>query len=153
MSAIEIRVEKYADVIDAIKPLLELHYQEIASFKEDVPLDPDFEKYRQMEELGRLLIIAARAEGALVGYSIFFLIPHMHYKSTLCAMNDIVFLRHDLRHGGAGIRLFKESERIVREHGAKFLSWHIKPINDFSRVLERLGYAHHEIIMAKILEN
>lgn len=152
MAAVEFAVEKYEDVIGEIRPLLELHYEEIASFRDKVPLDPDYERYRQAEEMGRLLIIAARREGALVGYSIFFLSPHMHYQSTVFAMNDIVFLHPDERSGGTGVRLIKESERIVRERGAALISWHIKPVNDFSPLLERLGYVHHEIIMAKLLE-
>lgn len=151
MSAIEIRVERYADVIGDIKPLLELHWQEIASFKDRVPFDPDYERYQAIEEAGALLIIAARRHGLLVGYSIFFLGPHPHYKSTIFAANDIVFLLPGERSGGLGVRLFKESERIAFERGARFISWHIKPINDFSPLLARLGYSHHEIIMAKPL--
>jgi GNAT superfamily N-acetyltransferase len=153
MSAVEFAVEHFADVIGEIKPLLELHYQEIASFKEHIPLDPDYARYEELDAAGRLLIITARRDGALVGYSIFFLTNHVHYASTLVALNDIVFLHPAERSGGAGVRLFKESERIVRERGARMISWHIKPCNDFSPLLERLGYARHEIIMAKILED
>jgi GNAT superfamily N-acetyltransferase len=153
MAAVEIRVERYADVIGEIRPLLEQHYQEIASFKEAIPLDPDYDRYQDLELAGALVIIAARREGRLVGYSIFFLAPHPHYKSTIFAGNDIVFLRPEERSGGLGVRLIRESERIVRELGAKQISWHIKPVNDFSPLLERLGYARHEIIMAKLLED
>lgn len=151
--AVEIRVERYADVIGEIRPLLELHYEEIASFKEAIPLDPDYARYEQMDAAGRLFIIAARRDGVLVGYSIFFVGPHLHYNSTVFAANDIVFLHPSERQGGLGVRLFKESERLVRERGARMISWHIKPINDFSPLLERLGYVHHEIIMAKLLED
>jgi hypothetical protein len=52
-----------------------------------------------------------------------------------------------------GLRLFKESERVARERGAKKISWHIKPVNDFSPLLkEHLGYQDDEINIAKILE-
>lgn len=149
---VEIRVENYADVIGEIKPLLELHYHEIASFKDSIPLDPNFARYAELDAAGALLIIAARRDGVLVGYSIFFLTHHLHYQSTLIAANDIVFLHPSERSGGMGIRLFKESERIARERGAKLISWHIKPVNDFSPILERLGYVRHEIILAKLLE-
>lgn len=152
MSAVEFAVEHFADVIGEIKPLLELHYEEIASFKEAIPLDPDYSRYQDLDAAGRLLIITARRDGVLVGYSIFFMLNHLHYNSTLVALNDIVFLHPDERSGGAGVRLFKESERVVRERGARMVSWHIKPINDFSALLERLGYVRHEIIMAKLLE-
>lgn len=146
-------VERVDDVVSEIEPLIRLHYEEIASFKDKIPLDPDFDRYRTLEAAGALVIITARRHGKLVGYSILFLMPHAHYKSTVFAMNDIVFLHPEERSGGTGVRLFKESERVVRERGAQLISWHIKPINDFSPVLARMGYVHHEIIMAKLLED
>jgi GNAT superfamily N-acetyltransferase len=152
-TVVNFSVERYADVIGEIKPLLEMHYEEIASFRDKIPLDPNYEKYETLDAQGILLIITARRAAQLVGYSIFFILPHLHYQSTRVASNDIIFLLPDERSGGTGIRLIRESERIVRERGAQFVSWHIKPVNDFSPLLERMGYVRHEIIMAKILED
>lgn len=150
--ALNIQVERYADVIGEIKPLLEAHWREIASFQDAIPLDPNFDAYERMEAAGTLVILAARRDGALVGYSIFFLLPHVHYQTSLFAMNDILYLAPDERANGTGVRLIKQSERVMREHGARLISWHIKPTLDFSPLLERIGYERKEIVMAKLLE-
>lgn len=149
----KIAVESYADVIGEIKPLLEMHWQEIATYRDHIPLDPDYARYQAAEAAGNLLILTARHRGVLVGYSIFFMLAHPHYKSTLFAMNDIIFLHPDLRGGMLGPRLIKASEEEVRSRGAMKISWHIKPSHDFSPLLKRMGYALDEINMAKILED
>lgn len=149
---IDVRVEQYATVIGEIKPLLELHWQEIATDRDAIPLDPNFEQYRAMEAAGNLVILTAREAGALIGYSIFFLIRHPHYQSTVFAMNDILFVTPAKRGGRAGLRLIRESERVMRERGASKISWHIKAMHDFSPLLHRIGYATEEIILAKLLK-
>lgn len=151
---VEVRVERYDDVIEEIKPLLEMHWHEIATFKEAIPLDPDYERYRVMDESGMAVIIAARRDGRLVGYSIMFFVHHMHYRSTLFAANDILFLHPDERRGRTGVALIRASERIARERGARKISWHIKSAHDFSRLLvDHLGYQHDEVNVAKLLED
>lgn len=148
---IVVQVEKYADVIDEIKPLLALHWQEIANNRDAIPLDPNYAHYKVMEDAGMLVILAARKDDALVGYSIFFLLRNLHYQSTLFAMNDVLYLLPAERASRVGLRLIKESERVVASMGAKKISWHIKPTHDFSPLLERLGYAKDEIAMGKII--
>lgn len=148
---IDIRVEKFADVIDVIKPLLEMHWQEIANNRDVIPLAPDYERYQAVEAAGLMTIITARAAGELVGYSIFFLMPHPHYRTTLFAMNDILFVSPAYRGGSTGLRLIRASERLMKEKGAKKISWHIKPTHDFSPMLERQGYVQDEIILSKII--
>lgn len=153
-----IAVERFADVIEEIKPLLEEHWKEIATFKEDIPLDPDYDGYRKADEAGSMVIVTARHDGELVGYSIFFLLRHPHYRSTWFAMNDILFVRRDKRGSMTGIRLIKQSEtevwRMVSKRGAKLvkISWHLKHSHDFSPVLDSLGYTHDEFTMAKLLK-
>lgn len=150
--AVVIRVEKFVDVIGEIRPLLEAHWEEIASHRDEIQLDPDYAIYEKLDAAGILVIVAARRDEKLVGYSIFSVMPHLHYKSTVFAMNDIIYLTPAERASGIGIRLIKESEHFMRERGARLISWHIKPVLDFSPLLERMGYERKEIIMAKLLE-
>ncbi len=146
-----IAVENYLSVIEEIKPLLREHWLEIANFKDSIPLDPDWAKYQAMEAAGMLVIITMRRGGKLVGYSIFMLLNHPHYQSTLFAMNDILYLVPAERRGLTGIRLIKESERILMKMNVKKITWHLKPQHDFSPILKRMGYMHEEICMGKVL--
>lgn len=148
---IDIRIEKFADVIEEIKPLLEMHWQEIANNRDVIPLAPDYTRYEAFERAGFMTILAARSAGVLVGYSIFFVMPHPHYSTTLFAMNDILFVHPAYRGGSAGLRLIRASEVAMKERGATKISWHIKPTHDFSPMLKRAGYVQDEIIMSKIL--
>jgi GNAT superfamily N-acetyltransferase len=153
-----IDVERYADVLEEIKPLNRLQWEEIATFREDVPLDPDYEGYRRHDAAGTMIIVTARSGEELVGYSIFFLLKHPHYRGTWFAMNDIIYVRKDKRGSMAGVALIKRSERevwkAIEKRGAKLakVSWHLKPSHDFSALLERLGYVRDEFTMAKILK-
>mgnify|MGYP003345974306 FL=1 len=80
---IKFGVEKYHQVCEDIKELIKLHYEEIAVNKDVIPLDPDWDNYKNLCDKNILMIITARDEGRLVGYSIFFITNHLHYKSTV----------------------------------------------------------------------
>ena len=155
---ITIQRERFAAVMDELPPLLEDHWREVALHQETVPLKPDFKRYVAGCESGRVLTLTARDDGHLIGYSIFLLSVHLHYSTCLVATNDVLFLAKSYRSGTtAGIRLIRESEaEIEREcagRGAASVRvlWHVKPKNDWSPILKRMGYEQEEIIMGKLL--
>lgn len=143
--------EFLCDVIAEIQPLLEMHYDELTMHKEVVKLDPDWQRYAELEHAGKLHIYTARQDGVLIGYSFFFLQPHIHYRSLMVAMNDVLFLHPDHRNGMTGIRLIKTSEQGMKSLGAHKIVWHAKYSNDLQSILQRLGYAKEEAMLAKIL--
>ena len=143
--------ETYADIIEDIKPLLETHWQEVANYKDKVPLKPNFSKYQALEKNKALVIMACRDKEKLIGYSIFFLSRHLHYTTCLVASNDVLFLTKAFRKGRVGIKLIQESERLLKNMGVNRVIWHIKPKNNFSPILIRMGYIQEEIIMGKFL--
>src|SRR4051812_26390781 len=98
----EFQCESYAGVLEEIKPLLDLHWNEIASHKERFLLEPDWKKYEALANNGVMRIFTARENGALIGYAIFFVTPHLHYKKMIIAKNDITYLCPDFRKGSAG---------------------------------------------------
>jgi GNAT superfamily N-acetyltransferase len=143
--------ERLFDVADDVEGLLQLHYDEVALHRDAVPLDPNWARYAMTEEAGQLAIFTARDAGRVVGYSVFFVSPHMHYDSTLTAVNDVLFLHPAYRKGACGIRLIKFSEQELKAQGVKRVLWHIKFNKDFSAILHRLGYADEEKIVGKML--
>lgn len=139
-------VEKMADILDEFKDLCVHHWREIANYKDEIALDPDWGKYLKMEEIGMLVVITARDHDILVGYSVFIVTPHLHYRQCVVAMNDLIFILPD-RRGYAGAKLILESHRVMVALGADRIMWHIKPRNDWSSVLGKMGYKQEEIMM------
>ena len=133
--------------------LVEDHWREVALYRDAVPLDPDVERYRGLERAGRLVILTAREAGALVGYSVFLVHNHLHYRQCKVASNDLLFLRQDRRAGsGLGIRLIRESEKALAALGVDRITWHVKAGNDWSDILARMGYDMEEKIMGRLLK-
>jgi GNAT superfamily N-acetyltransferase len=106
-------------------PLLEKHWREIAHYQ-DVPLEPDVERYNAMDEAGLLRCFTVRDGGRLVGYSIFFVTPNIHYKSLTLANNDVLFLHPDYRRGRVGWNFIDFlRDRLVGE-GLRCIYYHVK---------------------------
>ena len=150
---IEFGVEKYHQVSEDIKELIKLHYEEIAVNKDVIPLDPDWDRYKQLDDNGLILTVTARDDGKLIGYAIFFVTSHLHYKSTYYANNDLLYLHPDYRKGLVGVRLITISEKYLKEKGVTKIMWHIKINKDFSRLLHHLGYVDEDIIVGKIIKD
>jgi len=148
-----IQRERVADIWDEVQPLLAEHYEEIAADKHAIPLDPDKERYFALERMGQFVVFTARADAdsKLVGYAAFFVLQHIHYKSTKVASNDVLFVSKPWRNSRAGLVLIRESENYLRVIGVKKLVWHVKVDHDWSNILVHGGYSHFEHTLAKLL--
>jgi GNAT superfamily N-acetyltransferase len=150
---IKFGVERYYQVSEDIKELIKLHYEEIAVNKDVIPLDPDWDRYKALDDSGLIMTVTARDEGKLIGYAIFFVTSHLHYKSTVYANNDLLYLHPDYRKGLVGVRLITISEGFLKQRGVTKIMWHIKFNKDFSRLLHHLGYVDEDIIVGKIIKD
>lgn len=148
---IDFAVEKFADVIDEIKPLLYAHWEEIARHKDLIKFDPDYARYRAMDLMDMLHIVTARSNRVLIGYAVSFITPHLHYKSCLMSLNDIVYLSPEYRQGSNAIRLFRYIENTLRQRGVMKAHITMKLAHDFGPVLEHIGYTEIERTYEKLL--
>ena len=113
-----------ADRIDRMAELLHAHWDEVAKNKQVMVLKPDRERYAYLDEHGGLLCLwALDADGEIVGYSVNFIGPHIHYADLTVANNDVLFLREDLRPSTLGLRLIRETERAAKARGAQLMLW------------------------------
>lgn len=144
--------ERLDDFIQAIRPLIKQHYQELTLDKDVIKLMPDWDRYRELQRLRRLATLACWLNEELVGYGIFFLESHIHYKENLFARNDILFLRPDHRQGRLGITLIKECEQMLKSLNVSKVFWHVKQQRDFRVLLHRMGYKDEDIIVGKALK-
>ena len=148
---IEYKQESYSDVIDEIKPLLDLHYEEIAGDKDVIKLNPDYNAYKIMDQRGMLKIVTARNGNELVGYCICLVRPHLHYLDSMTATNDIFYIKKEYRLGMTGVKLFKKTEDIMKQYGVQRIIMNVKRINDVGTIFERLGYKETERVYTKII--
>ena len=142
--------ENVKDVWPEIRPLFDLHWAEIAHYK-DIPLDPDYEFYVKADEMGMVRVYTAREGGVLVGYCVFFVRPHPHYKRHVYANQDVLFIRKD-RRGRFGMKFVNWCDEQLKAQGVSVATQHVKVAHNFGPALERLcGYEQQDVIYSKRL--
>lgn len=136
--------------IDEMWALLAAHWDEVAKNKKVMVLKPDRNRYEELERNGALLCLAALdPDGEIVGYSVCFIGPHIHYADLRVANNDVLFLREDLRPSTVGLRLIRETEKVARARGAQLMLWHAKQGTTLDKIMPRMGYGVQDIIYSK----
>lgn len=139
--------ERAHGVIPDLEPLLMRHWEEIAHFK-DIPLNPDFDAYRAMEEKGLLRVFTARNDGVLIGYAIFIVATNIHY-ATKQAVQDVLFLAPEYRNARVGLGLIQYGDEELTREGVSAVYHHVKAAHDFGPLLRRLGYELVDFIYGK----
>lgn len=151
MIMISYQQETLYSIVDEVQHLLLMHYQELARNRDRIALAPMWDRYAVLEQVGAFVAYTARHDGVLVGYSAFFINQHMHYSALTVASNDVLFLHPDFRTGRTGIGLIRFCEReLVAKLGNFKLTWHAKLSNHLANMLERMGYATEEVVLAKL---
>jgi hypothetical protein len=136
--------------VEELEKLFPLNYEELCVTK-DFPLAPDYDAYRRLAEAGMLRCITVRADEEVIGYAIFIIQPHLHYRTCKTAFEDIYFIRKEYRKGKIGIRLFQYAEQVLKGIGVQRIIMHTKVHLDHSRLFEYLGYKWTDKLFTKIL--
>lgn len=153
MFSIRYQRETYDDVIEEIKELLYAHWQEVELYQEELKLDPIYERYKTIEDVGMLFIYTARekVDGRLVGYYISFVDLASHYRTTLVSTNDLVYIHPKYRKGLVGYTLIKNAEQELKKMGVDVVVLGTKANSNLPPLMERLGYKQHDIIYSKVI--
>lgn len=156
------------EVWDEALPLLHAHWREIARYH-DIPLDPDLQTYANMAAIGALRLFTVRhaqfsekdladafetplqVRGRLAGYGLYFVRCAPHYRGSLQAVQDVLYLDPAIR-GATGYRFIKWCDEQLREEGVQVVYQHVKVTHNFGPMLQRLGYEHVEGIYARRLD-
>lgn len=136
--------------IEELKDIIPTHYDELCVTK-DFPLAPDYEAYGRMHVAGVLRCITARKDGVLIGYILFLVHPHLHYRTCKTAFEDMYYVVKEHRVGRTGLRLFQFAEEALRSEGVNRIIMHTKVHLDNSRLFEHLGYKNSDKLYTKIL--
>lgn len=150
---ITVKKEAYLEYIDDISHILHDHWEEVAHYKDKIPLSPIFEAYEQLDKNGNLFSVIMREDGKVIGYSLYIINRHIHYSTCLCGCNDILFLVPEKRNSNLGLKLITESDKLLISAGINRITYHVKPEHDFSPLLKRLGYIQEEIMYGRFIES
>lgn len=143
----ECKIKEVANSMD----LLIKHWNESARNKELMVLKPDYSKYEALEASGITVSLAAYLDGKLIGYSVNFLQPHLHYSELMCGYNDLLYVDDAHRNSSVGLRLIRETVKELRARGAKLMLWHAKVDTKLSNILPKVGCKVQEIIYSQEL--
>lgn len=148
---ITFEAESFTECLPELKPILPLHYEELALDKDKVPLSPQYDYYTAREAEGQLIFVTARQEGDLIGYFIGFIAPGLHYSTCLTCTMDIFYIHPDHRGSNFGFDLFNFVESKLKARGVD--RWYVgsKVHLDASWLFERLGFDRVEITYSKYM--
>lgn len=137
---ITIQRERASDVVEEIVPLLVSHWKEVNKDLDVPKLDPDFDIYLDADDNGMLVVMTARDDGKLIGYSVDNINYNTRYQMDM-ASNDIMYVAPDYRHTDTFKQLNTGIEEELMRMGIqlrymKFKTKEKKP--------NSLGYLHIE---------
>jgi hypothetical protein len=141
--------EKFEDVYEQLAPLFEEHYREIAMYKDKISLNPDYEAYLGLGD--SLVCVTARDGETIVGYSFYFVKPHIHYKDHLYAYNDIIFLDKNYRGGETALQLTSLAEDTLYDLGVSVITMHMKSYAPFETLMKVQGFEKIEYLYSKYI--
>ena len=133
-------IESFEENLEYLKPLLPIHYKELALNQDKVPLSPQFDKYVATEKQGGLIFVTLRKAGEMVGYFIGFIAPGLHYSTCLTCQMDIFYVLPEHRGSGTGFQLFKFVEQQLKKRGVQRMFVGSKMHKDASWLFEKLNY-------------
>lgn len=143
--------ERPHELLDEARPLFEAHYKEISHYQ-DIPLDINEAAYLQLEEAGILRCFTARYNGELVGYCVFMVKPNLRYKTSIQAVQDILYIDKSKRGALFGKRLLEFCHARLKAEGVQVVYQHSKIKSTVGQFFEALGYEPIDIIHGKRLD-
>lgn len=144
-------VEPFMSQVEELKRILDTHYQELALDQDKVPLLPQWEVYEDYERNGRLVYVALRDGGELIGYIVSIVAPGLHYRTCLTAHMDILFVRPDRRDAFArGVLLMIDTlEAELRRRGVQRWFMGTKLHKDIGAIFRRRKFKAIEMTYSK----
>jgi GNAT superfamily N-acetyltransferase len=142
-----------AKVFEDAYDLVRMHWEELAINKDTVPMDPNVEQFEELQKTNVLHNLVVYHEGKIIGYSFIIVTPALHYKSTVFAQVDVVYVHPDYRGvDGIGMELLKRTELLAKNLGAKVIVHHAKPhMPQIIKPLEYLDYSLYEHMYGKYI--
>lgn len=135
---------------EEVEPFLGAYYDETI-VDLGLAFDADFAAYIDANARGRMVCISARDDDKVVGIACFFLTPYLYSRNYILAIQDLLYILPEYRKGWTGIRLIKESEKLLKSRGVGMIDLVCRPHMDNTSLYERLGYKYAEKRFSKLV--
>lgn len=115
----------------------------------------DFNRYALfgLEDVGVVRCYTAREGGALVGYLIYLVDESLYQKGRKIARDIGLYVVPEFRKGTTAVRLMRFAEDDLSEAGVAEVFQVIPAASEpLGKMLEGMGYRHHETVFKKILK-
>lgn len=134
-------VERYAQCGLEIAAAAVDHEREMGRYDGVFVLDPNLDTYQKLDAVDALHFVTAREDGLLLGYAIFIIMPHSHYRNVLWAAGDGLWLDHLARRPRVAARMLDAIEDSLRARGVVLVSIPTHPDRPaLARLLESRDY-------------
>lgn len=147
---IKCQEEQFGTLLTEIKPLFKQHWEELANNKDIRALDPDYDAYIQLNNMGIIRIFTVRDDDRLIGYAFFLVAKNLHYKTWKYAVSDIYYLLPEFRKTEVSTRMFTEMETWLRFMGVKSVTIQDKINHSHTNFFVKLGFKPIEQLYEKI---
>lgn len=135
--------ESVRQVWDEAERLLKINHAETGALPQE-DFSPNRQKYAELDYLGVLELYTMRDDkGALVGYSVFIISDHPHYRGVTFACQDVLFVVPEHR-GINAVEFMAYQDARLKEEDVHYCYRHVTQKVDYSKTLERMGYAQIE---------
>jgi GNAT superfamily N-acetyltransferase len=141
--------EPLSEVLEELKPLFPLHYEEVAMYTDKIDLNPAYDKYLMLGEFVQAYIV--RDEGEVIGYTIYFVTPNLHYSDHTYAANDIIFIAPEHRHGTVAVELMQFAEQNLKDLGVSVMTMHMKNYAPFKTLMQFQQFDEAETLYTKYI--
>ena len=139
-ASVKIAHECLANVKEDIVPLLDKHWAETEPNQDTIPLDPDWNEYALLDQMGILRIFTARQDRGLIGYCVVMMSKSIHHKDHLFASTDVIYVKPEFRKSTTGAELIKFAEAHCKENGASLMTLNMKVDFPFDGLMQRMGF-------------
>jgi hypothetical protein len=139
MARYDLNPEHFASVRAEIEHLFTAAHAE-AEHEKQFALEPAYDQYEKIEQLGMLKLYVLRKDDEAVGFGLFFLNKDMHHSSATFAVNDSIFLSPDDRHSGLAAAMVQAIDTDLRANGAQAVIYQMREGCSFKTLLTDAGY-------------
>jgi GNAT superfamily N-acetyltransferase len=143
--------EPFARIAQEAMPVLRAYWDESQIFGRELPMDPDFDAFFQLERAGRFRVYTCRRQGRLIGVNSFMVGGTLLRREPPTAAGFILVLSPAERRGWTGYKLVKGAEDAFREWGVRLVIYTPSSTTDLGPILRRLGYREQGATYEKLL--
>lgn len=147
----KIQREDFNEVKDQVDELTHKNWEDTGLSKYGIKLNPDWDIYETLNKSYMLGVYTVRKQNNLVGYLTVVSREHHHYKNTVFASNDILFIEKEHRKGLLGYFLVKYAVKDLKNLGADVLLFTSNIDKPYDSILKRLDFQPLEKVFIKKL--